>query len=126
MKCLRGNVSHTIIPDLVNPSDSSVVDSPLQKAELLNSFFTRQTVLPGEENMDPDTQSLPTNDNSLTSFSTTPCEVFDVLSALNVRKAHGLDDIPPGLLRFRAKGIACSLATLFNCGHSSIQERMSC
>ena len=59
-------------------------------------------------------QSLRMNNDSFVSISTTLFEVYDTLAALKIRKASGLDDLSPGLLKFCAAGIAPSLAVLFN------------
>ena len=48
------------------------------------------------------------------SFSTTPAEVYDVISGLTPGKAPGLDELPPKLLSLCARGISVSLCTLFN------------
>ena len=64
VKGIRGSATITILPDLINPSDSLVAGTPLKKAELLNSFFKQQTVLPGEDAAEPDVQPLRTNDDS--------------------------------------------------------------
>ena len=41
-------------------------------------------------------------------------DVFDVLRSLNPRKARGVDDIPPLLLRECARGLSPSLSALYN------------
>ena len=80
----------------------------------MNTFFAQQTVLPGADTSVPDEASLPHNDHSFSTLSTTPVEVFDALAALHEGKAPGLDGLPPGLLNFCAPGIAVSLSALFN------------
>ena len=82
MKVVQGNVKHTIIPDLTDPSTSAVARSPLEKASLLNSFFCEHTVLPGAATTVPDVSSLPQNDHTLNTIRTSPKEVYDVLSKL--------------------------------------------
>ena len=62
----------------------------------------------------PSSRNGPPSVVSFVSISTTPCEVYDVLKSLKVRKACGLDGLTPGLLRFCAVGVASSLAVLFN------------
>ena len=48
------------------------------------------------------------------SLSTTPTEVYDILTHLKPGKTPDLDEIPPQLLRYCAHGISNSLCTLFN------------
>ena len=113
MKVLQGKVKQSVIPDLIT-SDSSFVTSAVGKANLLNTFFAQQTVLLGADTSVPDEASLPHNDHSFSTLSTTPVEVFDALAALHEGKAPGLEGLPPGLLNFCAPGIAASLSALFN------------
>ena len=113
MKVLQGKVKTSIIPDLFSP-DSSLVTTAAGKADLLNTFFATQTVLPGADTSIPDEASLPFNDRSFSSLSTTPVEVFDVLRSLHEHKAPGFDGLPPRLLKLCAAGIAKSLCVLFN------------
>ena len=91
----------------------AVVSSSADKASLLNQVFARQTHL-NVGSATPDTVSLSSNPNSLTTLHTTPNRVFDVLRHLPSNKAGGLDGITPRLLRACAPSVASSLACLFN------------
>ena len=110
---ITGKKKQTVIPDLIDPQSVAVVSSSADKASLLNQFFARQTHL-NVGSATPDTVSLSSNPNSLTTLHTTPNRVFDVLRHLPSNKAGGLDGITPRLLRACAPGIASSLACLFN------------
>ena len=82
-------MKRTVIPNLIDPTSSSVAHTPANKAGALNSFC-RQSVLHGADSAMPDRNSLPQNSGSLDSLHTTPREVYDVLSSLNEGKAPGL------------------------------------
>ena len=56
MKSITGKVKSTVIPDL-HCQDPSATDTK-SKAELLNSFFAGQPVLPGSETAIPDVSSV--------------------------------------------------------------------
>ncbi len=117
MKQLQGKTKRTIIPDLVvssSPSGGTIATSPFQKATALNSFFCQQTVLPGCDLVSPDKSSLKVNSHRFDSISTTPRDVYDILSTLRIDKAPGIDNLTPRLLRFCARGISTSIATLLN------------
>ena len=63
----------------------------------------------------PDLSALYADGSVADTLSTTPAEVFDVLTLLKPGKAPGLDEFPPQLLRLCACGISSSLSKLFNC-----------
>ena len=111
MSSLAGSSHRSPIPDL-NHGDS-VLSSPTDKAEALNAFFVQQTHLSGSD-ASPDASSVPVNEENFSQLSTTPADVFDVLSSLPRRKAPGLDGVTTCLLKECAQGIACSLCCLFN------------
>ena len=103
-----------VVPDLQNNVDGTSAHSTAEKAQLLNSFFCEQTVLPGATLSTPDAQSLKTNEHTFDTFRTTPREVYDVLSQPKGGKAPGNDGIPPRLLQMCAAGISASLSIIFN------------
>ena len=111
-----GRIKASTIPDLevTHPQDGSsdTVTTDAGKASTLNRFFVPQTCL-----HDPP-QSFPVlpaaSQGSPESFSTSPCEVYDILSHLKPGKAPGFDGLPSALLRVCASGISESLSTLFN------------
>ena len=113
MKVLQGKLKRPFIPDLVAP-DASVEGTAAGKAKLLNDFFAQQTILNGAATATLLEDSLPRNDHSFSTISTTPSEVYGILSTLKERKASGLDGISPRLLKFCAGGISESLCSLFN------------
>ena len=116
IKRVTGRIKASTIPDLevTHPQDGSsdTITTDAGKASTLNSFFVQQTCL-----HDPP-QSFPVlpaaSQESPESFSTSPCEVYNILSHLKPGKAPGLDGLPPALLRLCASGISESLSTLFN------------
>ena len=112
MKEVQGKSKQTVIPKLISNDITATTD--LEKAEVLNGFFSSQTILPNCGTSLPDKLSLPQNTRSFNTLHTTPKEVFDILSHLKKGKAPGIDDITPDLLRLCAKGIAESLSALFN------------
>ena len=111
-KAITGKVKRTVIPDLIDPGHSTRVHLPSDKAALLNGCFVRQTILDDDSTALP--EELAQNDCEFSSLSTTPKEVFYVLSHLKEKKAAGSDGVPPRLLKYCADGIATSLAHLFN------------
>ncbi len=114
MKSLSGKSHRPSMPDLRAPPPSNqLYTSPQDKATALNKFFADQTILP-ERQAVPNVADLPFRADELSSLSTTPADVYDVLSSLSVQKAAGLDGISPRLLKLCSTGIASSLASLFN------------
>ena len=87
IKEVSGKVKASSIPDLVIPEgDSSEqrISSDSKKASVLNSYFAQQTQL---QNCPASFPKLPTPSQlSPDHFSTTPSEVYDVLSGLKPGK----------------------------------------
>ena len=119
MRAITGKTKSTVIPDLQGPA--GMVSTASDKADLLNSFFVDQTILPGVDSSVPDESCIPENVHEFTSLCCTPSEVHKVLSSLNCRKVPGLDGISPRLLRECTSGISVSLSILFNRSFSSGQ-----
>ena len=71
--------------------DIMVVDEH-DKANVLNSYFTKQSTIEDSANSLPDDINQ-INDNSLDSITITPAEVLDVLRTLHLGKASGPDGI---------------------------------
>ena len=114
LKRVTGKIKGSAIPDLevIQDGTSVIVSSDAEKAGVLNEHFARQTRLQNCPQTFPD---LPAPSQlSPDSFSTTPAEVYDVISGLKPGKAPGLDELPPKLLSLCARGISVSLCTLFN------------
>ncbi len=111
---ITGKVRQTMTSDLIDPTTQERACSPQEKANLFNVHFTRQTMLGVPPEAKPDPSSLQSNPRTFSYLETTPSDVFTILSTLKTNKAPGVDGISPGLLRFCARGIACSLTCLFN------------
>ena len=114
MKVVQGKTKSNVVPDLVNPSDGSSAKTASEKADLLNTFFAKQTELAGSSSSTPDLSATPKNTKTFQTLSCTPSDVFEVVSSLKIGKASGLDGLPSRLLRLCAKGISTSLSALFN------------
>ena len=84
------------------------------KANVLNSFFTAQTRLVNCPSSVPALPRQVPADSFFKNLSTTPTDVFDILTHLKPGKAPGLDDIPPRLLTECACGVSASLSKLFS------------
>ena len=80
---VTGKKKQTAIPDLIDAQSSSVKSSSSGKASLLNRFFVSQTHL-NIGSATPDTASLLSNPENMTSLHTTPSKVFDILRHLPV------------------------------------------
>ena len=91
MKEVQGKPKQTVIPKLISNDNTATTD--LEKAEVLNGFFSSQTILPNCGTSFPDKLSLPQNTRSFNTLHTTPKEVFDILSHLKKGKAPGIEDI---------------------------------
>ena len=85
-----------------------------KKANLLNTFFVEQTRLENAPSPFPDLSEMYKDGAVADSLSTTPTEVYNILTHLKHGKPPGLDEIPPQLLRHCARGISNSLCTLFS------------
>ena len=99
---------------LLDPVTAQAATTAGEQAECFNSHFARQTMLGVPDDETPNSCSLQFNTLSFSYLSTTPSDVYGILSKLKSGKAPGIDHITPDLLRYCANGIACSLACLFN------------
>ena len=90
-----------------------VLESDADKDTGFNQFFVHQTFL-HEDGHPVDISSIPTNTDTLSSFTTTPVDVLGVLQPLPKRKALGQDGITTDLLCLCSSGIASSVSGLFN------------
>ena len=110
---VTGKIRGSTVPDLIvcnEDGSQSTALSDFDRAEALNGFLLKQTHLPNCQSKFP---NLPAPTQlSPDSFSTTPAEVFNILSGLKPGKAP--EGIPPRLLQLCARGISVSLAALFN------------
>ena len=80
MKEVQGSSKQTVIPKLISNDITATTD--LEKADVLNGFFSSQTILPNCGTSFPDKLSLPQNTRSFNTLHTTPKGVFDILSHL--------------------------------------------
>ena len=106
---LNQNKSSGSIPTL--KLNSNIAENDKQKAELLNHYFTSQTMV------DDANKELPHIDPSNHTLDSIiiPCQyVKDVLLHLNVTKASGPDLISPRLLREGADILALPYSIIFN------------
>ena len=111
MNNVSGKSYRPPIPDLC-AADNVCLTTAIDRATALNKIFVMQTELPDSER-EPDSSDLPINPDNFPSLSTTPAEVYKVLSSLSNHKAPELDGITTGFLKC-ARGSAPSLAALFN------------
>ena len=94
------------------PKDTIVVDEH-EKANVLNSYFTKQsTIDDSANNLLDDRNEI--NDNSLDSITITPAEVLDVLRTFRLGKASGPDGINNHILREVALQISNPLGLIYN------------
>ena len=97
------------IPTLVMNNEHAEGD--LQKANMLNNFFTSQTVVDDSDKTLPD---MTQPKYALNSIEISSQDVKDVLMHLNIYKACGPDLLSPRLLKEGAIALAEPLSILFN------------
>ena len=117
VKRITGRVKGSFVPDLEtvgSDGQAVAVSDDAAKANVLNSFFAKQTHLTSTPSTFPNLSNVYKDDAVADALFTTPAEVFDTLRHLKPGKAPGLDEISPNLLRLCATGIASSLSDLFN------------
>ncbi len=92
--------------------DGIEASSDQEKAELLNSYFTKQSTI------DDTAQALPPEPliqhPNLSSIVIQPKDIIDAISLINPSKASGPDLISPRLLREGSRELAVPLSTYFN------------
>ena len=98
------------IPTLYDNNMEASTD--ISKAELLNSYFSRQSTL------DDHDQQLPHNitviESTLSHLTITPCDVKDAISLIDSSKASGPDFVSPKLLCEGSTELCTVLSHLFN------------
>ena len=97
------------IPSLIY-QERSISDSQ-EKANLLNEFFTEQTILNDDNVPIPD---ISYTNSSMPSFTVSPHEVQSVLLSLTLGKASGPDEINNRVLRELSNVLSVPLCELFN------------
>ena len=104
-----------IIPPL--NKDGLIYSDEIDKANILNNYFTEQTLLDESQASLPQTMTTPTY--NLDSLSITPEEVEQTLKSLPLGKAAGHDLINNRLLKELAQPLSFPLCDLFNFSLSS-------
>ena len=92
--------------------DDMVYTNENEKANILNQFFTEQTILDDSNATLPTVNHIPPH--KLESISIHPQEVEDVLKTLKTGKAAGPDSIDNRLLKELARPLSVPLTDLFN------------
>ena len=87
-------------------------ESDLQKANMLNNFFTSQTIVDDSNKTLPD---ITQPEYALNSIEISSQDVKDVQMHLNIYKACGPDLLSPRLLKEEATALEEPLSVLFNC-----------
>ena len=90
IKRIKGKVKASAVPDFqASGPDGSVtmMTDDRVKAGVLNTFFAEQTRLPNTPSAFPDLSTMYQDDSVADALSTTPAEVFDVLTHLKPGKA---------------------------------------
>ena len=107
---LKSKISFT--PSLLDHSDHQVADDS-GKAELLNSFYVRQSSQSASTEEPPSVNTEPVLDSSqaLEKFEVSISDVLQVLRTIDSKKAPGFDGIPTRLITMLAKEIAHACTT---------------
>ena len=95
------------LPPLKTQALANLITDPIEKANIINDYFTSQTKL-AEEHKPTPLLAYKTR-QKLTSIELTLQEVSDVLTTLNKNKAQGPDNISPHLLKKCSKSLAYPL-----------------
>ena len=106
---LNLNKSSGSIPTL--KLNSNIAENDKQKAELLNHYFTSQTMV---DDANKELPHIDPSNHTLDSIVISCQDVKDVLLHLNVTKASGPDLISPRLLREGADILALPYSVIFN------------
>ncbi|MEW8545280.1 MAG: reverse transcriptase family protein, partial [Candidatus Thiodiazotropha sp.] len=100
----------TKIPTLL--SCGEIAESDIQKANMLNDYFSSQTVVNDANKMCP--QHTFVQSSTLSSINITTQEVKDILDNLDVTKACGPNHLSPRLLKEGSNILANPLSIIFN------------
>lgn len=106
---LKLGKTSSYLPTLV--MDNEYAESDVQKATMLNKYFTSQTVVDDGNKPLP---SLPPAQYTLISFEISVQDVKDVLKNLDISKACGPDLVSPILLKEGADILASPFSIVFN------------
>ena len=111
VSCINNQKNKENIPVLLN-DDNEVVNGDLDKAKLLNSFFSSQSIIDDSDKEVPDLDY--NNEHVLEQITITELDVNGILSTLDTSKAPGPDLISPKMLKEAANVLAYPLSKLFN------------
>ena len=109
-----GRAKCNSIPAL-GKENGDVTENDLEKAELLNVYFAKQSTIPEDQNefQPPSSETTPSVP-TLTKIVITEQEVLKHLNSLNVNKSCGPDNLPNKILKLTAIIIKDPLTKLFN------------
>ena len=110
VKSVYGNKQHVSIPPLLE--NGVLINSDTEKANLLNAYFTSQTIPPDSNMPLPDFEFL--TNARLNNIVITPSLVKRVLSNLDPSKASGPDEISNRVLKLCADSLCNPLSVIFN------------
>ena len=110
VKSVYGNRQHSGIPPLID--DGKIFTSDKDKADLLNDYFTSQTIPPNINTPLPPFSYF--TDARLHDITINPTIVMEVLEKLNPNKASGPDDINNRILKECASTLCGPLSIIFN------------
>ena len=112
------NTKSNKLPALVDDDDNLVTDD-LEKADLLNTFFTSQSTIDDSNGILP--IYIDETVNKLENIVILENDVLNILKLLDPTKAVGHDHISPRLLKEGKNELALLLCTLFNL---SLQQKV--
>jgi len=101
------------VSPLKTPS-GDVTESDIDKANVLNDFFSSVFTKENCEDMPPDHEAERSEGITLNDIQVTPKAVADKLKNLNSNKAHGPDGIPSRVLKELYSELSVPLSILFN------------
>ena len=92
--------------------DNEVITADLDKAKLLNSFFSSQSIIDDSDKHIPDLDQ--NSEDVLEQITITELDVKGILATLDTSKASGPDLISPKMLKEASNALAYPLSKLFN------------
>ena len=111
ISCITNQNNKENIPVLVN-DNNEVVNNDLDKAKLLNSLFSSQSIIDDSNKEVPELEV--NRELILDQITITELDVIDILKTLDTSKASGPDLISPKMLKEASEVLAYPLAKLFN------------
>ena len=111
VSCINNQKSKENISVLLN-DDNEVITGDLDKAKLLNSFFSSQSIIDDSDKHIPDLDQ--NSEYVLEQITITELDVKGILATLDTSKASGPDLISPKMLKEASNALAYPLSKLFN------------